>query len=253
MRPALPALAAALAAALPAAACRQDADELSGIFYDGDGRLVHCALNLDSSAGNSLESIDRGLDRALERGEVVELYAHSPGHTVPLEEIDHVLAGAVERGLPFITYRDFGAGGGLGPGLALSFDDSSVASWISARPLFLQHGARVTFFVSRYHAIGPDERAQLHELAADGHEIAGHTVDHPRAPRYVEEFGLDAYLTEQALPSLEILRADGYDPVSFAYPYGARTGELDRALSRYVPVLRSVAFPVAGAFGPCPN
>jgi len=253
MRPALPTLALALASALAAAACRADADELGGIFYDGDGRLVHCALNLDSSAGNSLESIDRGLDRAAERGEVIELYAHRPGGTVPLEKIAHVLAGAAERGLAFVTYRDFAGGGGLGPGLALSFDDSGVADWLTARPLFLQYGARVTFFVSRYHVLTDDARAQLRALAADGHELAGHTVDHLRAPRYVEEFGLAAYVAEQALPSIDVLRAEGYEVTSFAYPFGARTGEIDRALGRHVPVLRSVAFPFPGPTSPCPN
>jgi hypothetical protein len=253
MRPALLARMLAPALALAATACRADADELGGIFYDGDGRLVHCALNLDSSAGNSLDSVDRGLDRAAERGEVIELYAHRPGRTVPLEKLEHVLAGATERGLGFVTYRDFAAGGGLGPGLALSFDDAGVADWITARPLFLQYGARVTFFVTRYHLLTDDERSQLRELAADGHELAGHSVDHLRAPRFVEEFGLAAYVAEQALPSLDILRADGYEVTSYAYPFGARTGEIDRALGRHVPVLRSVEFPVQGPLGPCPH
>jgi hypothetical protein len=259
MRPALRSLArfvavfAALFTALLAAACRTDAGDLDGIFYDGDGRLVHCALNLDDSAGNSLESFDHGLDRAAERGEVVELYAHRPGRTVPLERLEHVLAGAAARDLPFVTYADFAAGGGQGPGLALSFDDSGIDDWLTARPLFLQYGARVTFFVTRYDQFTDDQRAELRELAADGHEIAAHTAAHRRAPRYVEEFGMAAYLAEEALPSLDVLRADGYEVTSFAYPYGARTAELDRALGEHFPVLRSVAFPVSGPFSPCPR
>lgn len=258
MRPALPALALALAPALAAglgaaAGCRADADEIDGIFYDGDGRRVHCALNLDSSAGNSLESIDGGLDRAAARGEVIELYAHRPGRTVPLETLEHVLVGAAARDLPFVTYSEFAAGGGAGPGLALSFDDAAVDDWFAARPLLLQYGARVTFFVTRYHLMTDEERAELRALVADGHELGGHSVDHVRAPRYVEERGLGAYLAEQALPSIDVLAADGYEVASFAYPFGARTGEIDRALGRHIPVLRSVAFPVEGPLGPCPR
>lgn len=246
MRPALFVLALA-------AACRIDAGDLDGIFYDGDHRLVHCAVNFDSSAGNSLDSIDHALDRAAERGEVVELYAHRPGQTVPLATIEHVLAGAAARGLAFFTYADFAAGGPPGPGLALSFDDAGVAEWTSARPLLLAHGARVTFFVTRYQRFTDQGRAQLRVLASDGHEIAAHGVAHLRAPDYVEDNGLAAYLADEALPSIAVLRADGYDVSSFAYPFGARTEELDRALAAHVPVLRSVAFAIEGPFSPCPR
>jgi hypothetical protein len=235
------------------AACRADAGDLDGIFYDGDGRLVHCATNLDASAGHTFESIDHALDRAAARGEVVELYAHRPGTTVSYEMLEHVLAGAVARDLAFVRYADFAAGGGLGPGLALSFDDAAIAAWTTARPLLLQYGARVTFFVTRYHLFTEEGRAQLRDFAADGHEIAAHGVAHLRAPVYVEEHGLGAYLADEALPSIDILRDDGYEVTSFAYPYGARTGELDRALAAHVPVLRSVAFPVHGPIGPCPH
>jgi peptidoglycan/xylan/chitin deacetylase (PgdA/CDA1 family) len=244
---------APLALAMLAAACRAGVDDLDGIFYDGDGRLVHCAVNLDSSAGNSLASLDDALDRAAARGEVVELYAHRPGATVPHATIEHVLAGAQERGLAFVTYADFAAGGGRGPGLALSFDDAGITEWMTARPLFLHYGARVTFFVTRYHLFTDEGRAQLRQLAGDGHDIAAHAVAHHRAPLYVEERGLAAYLAEEALPSIEVLRADGYEVTSFAYPYGARTEEIDRALAAHVPILRSVAFPVHGPVGPCPR
>lgn len=235
------------------AACRADASDLDGIFYDGDGRLVHCAVNLDSSAGGTYGSVDRALDRAAERGEVVELYAHRPGTTVPYEMLEHVLAGAVARGLPYVRYADFAAGGGLGPGLALSFDDAGITEWMSARPLFQQYGARVTFFVTRYDRFTEEGRGHLRELAADGHEIAAHGVAHLRAPVYVEDHGVAAYLADEALPSIDVLRAEGYEVTSFAYPYGARTEEIDRALAAHVPVLRSVAFPVHGPVGPCPR
>src|SRR5271169_3856008 len=87
-------------------ACQHDLADVDGAFYAHDGTRVHCAINLDSEAENSLASIDSGLDRALERGEVIELYAHHPGGTVPVDVIEHVLAGATNRDLTFFTYAD---------------------------------------------------------------------------------------------------------------------------------------------------
>ena len=224
---------------------------MDGVFYDGDGRKVHCAVNLDSKAGN-MPTIDAALDRALERGEVLEVYAHRPGVTVDVADIEHVLAGARDRGLAFVTYRDFARGTDVRPGVALSFDDASVHLWYEIRDLFLAYDARVTFFISRYAAI-PQYHDMVRELANDGHDIAAHSVLHLRAPTYVEEHGLAAYLADEAVPSIEVLRDAGYDVTSFAYPFGARTSELDDALLEHVPILRSVAFSLEGAPEPCPH
>ena len=214
---------------------------------------MHCAINLDTRANNRIASIDTGLDRARDRGEVVELYAHNPGATVPVSKIEYVLAGARDRGLGFATYADFARERYAAPGLALSFDDTSVMAWLALRPLFAQYGARVTFFVSRYAALADAERAGLQTLAADGHDIEAHSVAHLRAPEYVEDHGLAAYLREELEPSIDLLRRDGFDVQAFAYPFGARTGELDRAIAKRIPVLRSVAFTYDLVQDPCPR
>lgn len=233
--------------------CTREVGDVDGAFYDNDGRFVHCAVNLDTSANNDLVSIDTALDRAASRGEVFELYGHRPGRTIPTGKLQDVLVGAVERGLTFFTYADFAAGTAVGPGIALSFDDSDVESWLEAQPLFAEHGARVTFFVTRYHEYNPFIRDRVFELAAAGHDIAAHGANHLRAPEYVEENGLAAYLADEAIPSIEVLRADGYNVTSFAYPFGARTDEIDRALRLFVPILRSVAFSQVAAVSPCPQ
>ena len=184
----------------------------------------------------------------------MELYAHHPGATVAVATLDHVLAGAVARGLTFVQYRDFAAGTAHGPGLALSFDDTSIQAWTDTQPLFAQYGAKVTFFVSRFPAISDDERRQLHALADAGHDIEAHSILHLRAPQYVEEHGLQAYLDDEAQPSIDLLRADGFDIVAYAYPFGARSAELDRSLLERVTVLRSVSFPWSvGVESPCPR
>ncbi|HEY5933615.1 MAG TPA: polysaccharide deacetylase family protein [Kofleriaceae bacterium] len=234
--------------------CQADLGDIDGAFYDGDGRAVHCAVDLDLIANNSIASIDTALDRAAARGEVVELYAHSPGKTVPYDTIEHVLAGAVSRGLPFVTYADFATTDVQGPGLALSFDDHNIVEWYSLRPMFERHGARVTFFLSRYAYLGELEYQNLRELAGDGHAVEAHSVNHLRAPLYVEERGLAAYLADEVIPSIEVLENDGYPVHAYAYPFGARTDELDDAIREHVPILRSISFSYQGVItSPCPR
>ncbi len=235
------------------AGCQTQLDQIDGAFYNGDHRLVHCGVNLDTSAKTSIDAIDSALDRARNRGEVVELYTHHPGVTVPVSKIEHVLAGARDRGLAFYTYSDFVHDRPVGPGLALSFDDTSVDAWFALRPLFDQFGAKVTFFVSRYQNIGPTQRAELQQLSADGHAIEAHTVNHLRGPDYVEEHGLNAYLHDEIDPSFQMLRADGFVVDAFAYPFGARTEQIDHAIGKRVSVLRSVAFTYDIVGDPCPN
>lgn len=235
------------------AGCQVQLDQVDGVFYNGDHRLVHCGVNLDTSANTSLESIDSALDRAHDRGEVAELYTHHPGVTVPVSKIEHVLAGARDRGLAFFTYSDFAHDRPVVAGLALSFDDTSVDAWFALRPLFDQYGAKVTFFVSRYQNIRSPQRAELQQLSADGHAIEPHTVNHLRAPDYVEDNGLNAYLHDEVDPSFEMLRRDGFVADAFAYPFGARTEQIDHAVGKRVSVLRSVAFTYELVDDPCPH
>lgn len=246
-------LAALAALGVATAGCKEELAGVDGAFYNGDHRLVHCGVDLDTAARNSTESIDRGLDRARDRREVVELYAHNPGVTVPIDRIEHVLAGARDRGLGFVTYGDFARDAYAAPGLALSFDDTFVEAWLALRPLFAQYHARVTFFVSRYQALSAAAHAGLQVLAADGHDIAPHTVNHLRGPDYVEANGIDAYLRNEIDPSIEALRDDGFEVTAFAYPFGARTSELDDAIAKRVPVIRSVEFAYALTESPCPH
>jgi peptidoglycan/xylan/chitin deacetylase (PgdA/CDA1 family) len=211
---------------------------------------VHCGANLDDRAGHADASIDAALDRAARDNVVVELYAHRPGVSVPVARIERVLAGARDRGLAFYTYADFAAGREIGPGLALAFDDHFVPEWHALRPVFQEYEARVTFFVSRYAAIARSHEL-LRELADDGHDVAAHSVLHLRAPSYVEEHGLAAYVADEVAPSISVLREAGYPVTAFAYPFGARTAELDAAILRHVALVRSVVFPYASS--PCPR
>ncbi len=242
----------ALLALVLLAGCQTDLADVDSIYFSGGARRVHCAVGIDDHDNVGVTSIDGGLDRAASRHEIIELYAHHPGATVALSTIEHLLAGAQQRGLSFVTYADFAAGTWQAPGLALSFDDTSVLAWQDMLPLLAQYGARATFFVSRYPAFDDVGRAAVADLAAAGNDIEAHSVLHLKAPDYVEANGLQAYVDAEFQASVDALRADGYPIAAYAYPFGARTNELDAALLPHIGVLRSLVFPYTGVASPCP-
>lgn len=237
---------------LATTACHHDTAKSDGAFYNWDDRKLHCAVNLDTYAQNDLASIEAGLDRAVLRGEVVELYAHDPGRTIAWDKLEAVLAGARDRNLKFLTYAELSQAT-PSPGILLSFDDAAVASWVFGLDLFARYDARVTFFVSYFPQLTDHEVEGLHQLAAAGHAIESHSIKHVRAPLYVQQKGLDAYMHHEALPSIDALESAGFDVTTYAYPYGARTSELDEALLSHVQRVRSVAFTWSGPADPCPN
>jgi hypothetical protein len=241
-------------ALLGLAACQHDTAGASGAFYTWDDRRVHCAIVLDTYARNDLASVEAGLDRARARGEVIELYAHDPGRTVSWAELEAVLAAIHARDLPYFTYAELARGAAPSAGVALSFDDAYIDHWLEGADLYAAYGARLTFFVAYYDRLSADQRAAVRELAHRGHAIEAHSVRHHRGPLYVEQRGLAAYLADEVVPSIEWLRADGYDVTTFAYPYGARTHEINEAVLAHVDRVRSVSFTWSGpASDPCPH
>lgn len=233
-------------------ACQHETSETPNAFYRWDDRKLHCAIDLDAYARNDLASVEAGLDRAVSRGEVLELYAHDPGRTVSWAALEDVLAAAASRGLPFFTYEDI-ARGAVAPsaGVLLSFDDAAVEHWLEGADLYDRYGARLTFFVAYFDNFSASKRALLHALADRGHAIEAHSLRHLRAPLYVEQKGLTAYLQDEALPSVRLLRAEGFPVTSYAYPYGSRTSELDAAMLEHVDLVRSVSFTWTGPADPC--
>lgn len=225
------------------------------VFYRGPGPRVLCTVGIDSFDDDDLASIEAGLDRARDDGLVIQLYGHVPGVTFPVERVEAIAAGAAARRLTSFTYAQLADGVAPTAGLALSFDDRAIDEWFALADVLDRYQVHATFFVTRYHLWTDDDKAKLHALAARGHDVEAHSVVHLRAPEYVEELGLARYVTDEVLPSLDRLRADGFAPRVFAYPFGARTGELDRAILEHVELVRSVSF----AFGdpivsdPCPG
>lgn len=103
--------------------------------------------------------------------------------------------------------------------VSLTFDDGSSGQYL-VRGLLRNHNLHATFFVNTgtIDKVGAMTWAQLAGLARDGNEIGGHTRDHVNLR--------DSKLTpdqkrREVCDDRQRLVGQGFDPVSFAYPYGA--------------------------------
>lgn len=240
-------------ALLCAAGCSVELAHEDSAYARHDGERVLCGVGIDGDA-LALGDIERGLQRARSAGEVLILFAHDPGRTVTHERLDAILGLAAAADVPLLTFPELATEAPTA-GLAFGFDDAYVEAWFALRDVFTAHRARVTFFVSNYGALDERERDMLHQLASDGHAIEAHGMGHRDAPIYVERYGLGAYLRDEIDPLLEAMRADGFAPTTFAYPYGARTSAIDAALLERFALIRSLTYLDRGPTNaaPCPR
>jgi peptidoglycan/xylan/chitin deacetylase (PgdA/CDA1 family) len=114
-----------------------------------------------------------------------------------------------------------------------------VDTWYSWRAWLRTHHAHITFFVSGYDSLTDEQRAELRELAADGHDVEAHGKAHENAVDFVAAHGLEAYLRNEVEPSKQVLVDSGYPVVAFAYPYGAHTAAIDEAVLRDFNLVRT--------------
>jgi peptidoglycan/xylan/chitin deacetylase (PgdA/CDA1 family) len=101
------------------------------------------------------------------------------------------------------------------PVVSLTFDDE-FADQVPARDELAARGMHATFFVNSGTVGAPGRLTweQLQSFAAAGDEIGGHTIDHVNLKRAPDA-------RHQVCDDRAALVAHGFDPVSFAYPYGA--------------------------------
>lgn len=114
--------------------------------------------------------------------------------------------------------------------LAITFDDRHIHSWLSARPLFDEHSARVTFFIVEADLLDGPERAGIRTLLADGHSIGSHGARHRNADEIIARDGAAAYLAAEIDPSTDALHALGASAQTFAYPNSRRDDTSDAVL-----------------------
>ncbi|AWK07046.1 polysaccharide deacetylase [Flavobacterium crocinum] len=127
-------------------------------------------------------------------------------------------------------------------GVILSFDDAYVDEWAEADSVLKKYKWRATFNVCRIDSIGAPEIKKLLEMQKYGHEIAGHGYHHYNAVKFVQQNGIDAYMKQEIDPMIVSMKKKGFKVTSFAYPYGERSEELDKALSPDFKIIRGRAF-----------
>jgi peptidoglycan/xylan/chitin deacetylase (PgdA/CDA1 family) len=103
--------------------------------------------------------------------------------------------------------------------VSLTFDDGLQSSY-GMRSILADHSAHATFYIPSGfidgHGAGLMTWTQISDLAADGNDIGGHTIDHPNLTR-----GTYDSVHHQICDDRARLMHQGFKPVSFAYPFGA--------------------------------
>lgn len=126
------------------------------------------------------------------------------------------------------------------PGFALTFDDAYVSEWYGLKDTLTSHNVRATFFVTRFDQLADGEIAMLLELQQAGHEIGSHGLNHLNAVTFLKDGDPEDYIAQEVVPSLKLMRESGLNPVSFAYPFGENTPELDNLILEQVSIIRDV-------------
>jgi peptidoglycan/xylan/chitin deacetylase (PgdA/CDA1 family) len=109
--------------------------------------------------------------------------------------------------------------------VSITLDDGAMSQYLNARPALANHGMHATFYINSgfinpatggsnaYYMSWP----QISQLAADGHEIGGHSLDNRSLTTEVT----DPEGRRHAIcDDRQNLIAHGFNPVSFAYPHG---------------------------------
>jgi hypothetical protein len=168
---------------------------------------------------------------------VLAVHGHVPGEVLQISTIRTLFDLAAREDLPVIRYDEIATA--TKGGLAFAIDDNAIDDWYALRPLFAEYAAHITFFVSRWSLQQPQQIDELLQLAADGHELEPHTVNHLHTLAYIRDHGLDAWLADEVDPSIEIMRQNGFSPAFFAYPFGERDDATDAALLERVGTIRA--------------
>jgi hypothetical protein len=122
-------------------------------------------------------------------------------------------------------------------GIALTFDDCSVDNWYQYLSLLDSFHVKVTFYISNYHTLTPEQKEKLKEIQRHGHEIGYHTTNHYDLVDYMRFNGIDKTIQNEIYGDMSKMNRDGFYPTTFAYPYGAHNDYLDFRLKK---IFRSV-------------
>lgn len=130
----------------------------------------------------------------------------------------------------------------LQSGVVISFDDDYVDEWFEVNTILQKYDWKATFFVTRFNQLSNAKIQKLKVLKDEGHEIAGHGLNHINAPTFVSSFGTSEYLSQEILPMLNLMKNNDLFPTSFAYPYGARNSTTDKLLINEFQIIRGTTY-----------
>jgi peptidoglycan/xylan/chitin deacetylase (PgdA/CDA1 family) len=155
-----------------------------------------------------------------------------PGLFVDPTMLDEQMAALKANGWHTISLRQLAAAMSSGAPLpeksiVISFDDGRPNNYTTAAPIVEKYGFRATFFVVPGR-IGTDREmtaAQISDLAARGHEIANHTLDHVD----LTSVTFDQARAQIRLAGDVIQSLTGLRPVALAYPYGPTDATAEEA------------------------
>ena len=124
-----------------------------------------------------------------------------------------------------------------------SFDDSFESQYTYALPVLDKYGMKATFFVIAGAVTdGPPQDWrygywwQFRNMAAEGHEIAAHTMTHPDLTKLpIGDIYTPNTLTYELYQSQQIIeqKIPGYKCVSLAYPYCTYDSTVENVASQY--------------------
>jgi hypothetical protein len=215
-------------------------DNLGKLAYTWNDDRLLCSTDLqDDEGAPDWDNIDQQLADAEHYGWVAIFHSHIPGETVTRATLERFFSDADAHHLDYAEFHELVPGPARGA-VAFAFDDNAVDAWTSVKDILDAHHVRLTLFITRWTEIDDAGRAEIAQFYADGAEIEPHTVHHVHAPEYVAQHGIDAYMTDEVVPSFQVLTDAGYpQAASFAYPFGDHTPEIDRALLDIVGTVRT--------------
>lgn len=127
-------------------------------------------------------------------------------------------------------------------GVILSFDDAYVNEWFATDQKLKKYSWKGTFCVCKINRLRHAQIKKLLELQKEGHEIAGHTLNHINAADFLRVHTMREYMRQEIDPMMSLMNFYGLKVSSFAYPYGGRTQKLDTALLKRFKIVRGRAF-----------
>ncbi|MEJ7644995.1 MAG: polysaccharide deacetylase family protein [Chryseolinea sp.] len=126
------------------------------------------------------------------------------------------------------------------PGICISFDDRSIKEWYDIKELLKRYNSHVTFFITQFDSLEPGEIRMLKELQTEGHEIGSHGALHAISEYYIKEKTYNEYIENEIDANISSMKKSGFNPKSFAYPYGAKYWFTDMILLRKFKIVRGI-------------